>query len=125
MEFDNHFWLAIMHTIVVAPVFLFIGLKRAQTPHWMYLALIIIGIIIFIYHGIKIIIRIGIQSGYIWINSLHLLLVAPLLIYIGYHKKYTPRFAYELLLMLGFASGGYHLLTIVKRLDSYSENTLF
>jgi hypothetical protein len=49
--------------------------------------------------------------------------VAPLLIYIGYNKKETPRFAYELMLMGGFAAGGYHLFSVVKQLDTHPESS--
>jgi hypothetical protein len=56
-----------------------------------------------------------------WVNALHVILIAPLLLFIGYHKKETPRFAYELLLMLGFAAGGYHLFSVVKQLDAHPE----
>ena len=44
-----------------------------------------------------------------WINYLHILIVGPLLLFIGYKNTETPRYAFELLLMLGFASIGYHL----------------
>jgi hypothetical protein len=39
---------------------------------------------------------------------IHILLIGPLLIWIGYKKEKTPLYAFDLLLMLGFASIGYH-----------------
>ncbi len=121
MEFDNHFWLAIIHLIFVVPLFLYVGFKRAETPHWLYLALLSIGVVIIVYHGFKLIVRLKNRSGYSWVNALHILAIAPILLYIGYHKKETPRFAYELLLMLGFAAAGYHLFSVVKQLDAHPE----
>ncbi len=121
MEFDNHFWLSIVHLLLVVPLFLYVGLSRADTPRWLYLALLTIGLVVLVYHGFKLIVRLKNRSGYSWVNAIHVLLVAPLLIYIGYHKKETPRFAYELLLMSGFAAGGYHLFSLVKQLDAHSE----
>jgi hypothetical protein len=121
MEFDNHFWLSIIHLLVVVPLFLYVGLTRADTPRWLYLAMLTIGLVVLVYHGFKLIIRLKNRSGYSWVNALHVLTVAPLLIYIGYHKKETPRFAYELLLMAGFAAGGYHLFSLVKQLDAHPE----
>jgi hypothetical protein len=121
MDFDNHFWLAIIHLLFVVPLFLYIGFTRADTPSWLYLAILSIGIIILVYHGFKLAIRLSTRSGYSWVNALHVLTVAPLLIFIGYHKKETPRSAYELLLMLGFAAGGYHLFSLVKQLDAHPE----
>ena len=121
MEFDNHFWLSIMHLIFVVPLFLYVGFTRAETPRWIYLALLTIGLVILVYHGMKLLVRLKNRSGYAWVNAIHVLTVAPLLLYIGYFKKDTPRFAYELLMMLGFAAGGYHMFSIVKQLDAHPE----
>jgi hypothetical protein len=38
------------------------------------------------------------------------------LIYIGYKKQDTPRFAYELCIMVGFAALGYHTYSAIKML---------
>jgi len=122
MEFDTHFWLAIIHILFVVPLFLYVGFVRANTPQWLYLAILAIGFIILIYHGLRLIVRLKNRSGYSWVNALHVALVAPLLIYIGYHKKDTPRFAYELLLMLGFAAGGYHTFSLVRQLEAHPEH---
>jgi len=116
-----HFWLAIFHLALVVPLFLYVGIVRAETPQWLYLALLAIGTVVLVYHSLKLVIRLKNRSGYAWVNAIHVLVVAPLLIYIGYHKKDTPRFAYELLLMLAFAAGGYHLFSIVRQLDAHPE----
>jgi len=123
MEFDNHFWLAVIHLVFVVPLFLYVGFMRAETPQWLYMALLVIGLVIFLYHGFKLTIRLTARSGNSWINALHVLIIAPLLIYIGYHKKETPRFAYELMLMTGFGAGGYHLFSLVKQLEAHPEPT--
>lgn len=121
MELDAHFWLAIIHIILVVPLFLYVGFTRANVPNWLYMTLFSLGIVILVYHGFKFIIRLKNRSGYSWVNALHILTVAPLLIYIGYNKKDTPRFAYELLLMLAFAAGGYHVFSLVKMLEAHPE----
>ena len=121
MEFDNHFWLAIIHLLFVTPLFLYVGFTRAETPRWLYLALLTIGAVILVYHGFKLVLRLKAHSSYAWVNAIHVALVAPLLIFIGYHKKETPRAAYELLLMLGFAAGGYHMFSLVKQLEAHPE----
>jgi hypothetical protein len=121
MEFDNHFWLAIIHLVLVVPLFLYVGFTRAETPRWLYLSLFAIGWVILVYHGFKLVLRLKSRSGYAWVNAFHLIAIAPLLIYLGYNKKETPRFAYELLLMLGFAAGGYHLFSLVKQLEAHPE----
>jgi hypothetical protein len=121
MDFDSHFWLSIIHLVLVVPLFLYVGFTRAETPRWLYLGLLTIGLVILVYHGFKLLVRLKNRSGYSWVNALHVLTVAPILLFIGYHKKDTPRAAYELLLMLGFAAGGYHLFSIIKQLDAHPE----
>lgn len=118
---DSHFILSIFHVLIVVPLFLFIGFYRASTPQWLYNAIFVIGTIVLVYHGFKFTVRYLSESGYVWVNAIHILLVAPLLLYIGYHKRDTPRFAYELLLMLGFGAGGYHLFSAIKLLDMHHE----
>lgn len=121
MEFDSHFWLAIIHLAFVVPLFLYVGFTRSETPRWLYMALFAIGVVILVYHGFRLVVRLKNRSGYSWVNAIHIATVAPLLMYIGYHKKDTPRFAYELLLMLGFAAAGYHLFGLVKQLEAHPE----
>ena len=43
-----------------------------------------------------------------WVNLIHIFIVGPILIYIGYNGEKTSRKYYEILLMLGFAALGYH-----------------
>jgi len=109
--------LSIMHIVVIVPLFLYVGFKRANTPQWLYTGLLAIGSIILLYHGYRLIVRLKSNSSYAWVNAFHIILVAPLLLYIGYHGKETPRSSYELLLMLGFAAAGYHLFSLVKQID--------
>jgi hypothetical protein len=114
---DSHFMLSLVHLLFVVPLFLGIGYLRSSIPHWLFLVVLVLGIVILIYHSYKLFLRLKIKSNYIWVNAFHVLLVAPLLIYIGYNKKDTPRFAYELLLMMAFAAGGYHLFSLVRELQ--------
>lgn len=121
MELDQHFVLALVHLLFVVPLFLFIGVMRSSTPEWLYTAILLMGVVIFVYHGFRLIVRLQTRSKYAWVNAIHLLIIAPLLLYIGYYKKDTPRSAYEILLMLAFAAGGYHLYSLVKMLQVYPE----
>jgi len=121
MKLDQHFILSVFHLLIVVPLFLFIGFQRSSTPTWVYMAIFIIGAFILLYHGFKLVVRALQHSEYAWVNAIHVVLVAPLLLYIGYHKKDTPRFAYELLLLLGFAAAGYHLFSLVRLLEIYPD----
>ena len=122
MKVDHHFILSLFHILLVSPLLLFVGFQRASTPTWLYNAFLAIGAVILIYHGYKLSIRLSQGSGYIWVNAIHILFVAPLLLYIGYHKRETPRAAYELLLMLGFAALGYHMFSLVRHLEIHPES---
>ena len=121
MKHDTHFMLSLFHILVVVPLLLFIGFQRAATPVWLYHALLGIGLVILVYHGSRLLVRLYDNSGYAWVNMIHILFIAPLLLYIGYHKKDTPRSAYELILMLGFAAVGYHLFSLVRNIEIHAE----
>ena len=54
----------------------------------------------------------------IWVNLIHMLVIAPLLLWIGYYGKETSRAAYELLLMTGFAALGYHLYSLILEVNT-------
>lgn len=114
--------LSLIHLVFVVPLFLFVGMSRAATPNWLYQALFVIGGIVLVYHAWRLIVRLQSRSSYAWVNALHVAVVAPLLLYIGYHQRETPRSAYEILLMLAFAAGGYHLFSMVKMLQVHPES---
>ena len=82
MKLDQHFIVAVFHLLLVVPLFLFIGFQRSSTPTWVYLAIFVIGVFIFLYHGFKLVVRALKHSEYAWVNAIHVILVAPLLMYI-------------------------------------------
>ena len=118
---NHHFFLSIVHLLLIAPFLFFVGFQRAATPSWVFNALFIVGGIILFYHGIKLFVLLSQNVSYAWVNALHVLLVAPLLILIGYHNKNTPRYMYELLLILTFGLVGYHMMNIIRLLETNTE----
>jgi hypothetical protein len=114
---DKHFVLSLFHLIIIVPFFLYVGIYRASTHPWVYKALLGMGGILLLFHGFKFVSRLSIQSNYAYINAIHALLFAPLLIYIGWHQQDTPRAAYEVLLMITFAALGYHMFSLVRILQ--------
>lgn len=121
MKYDNHFMLSLFHILIVSPLLLFVGFQRADTPVWLYNTLLVLGVVIILYHGFRLTLRLRDNSGYAWVNMIHILFVAPLLLYIGYHKKETPRSGYEMIMMLGFAALGYHLFSLVRNIEIHAE----
>ncbi len=97
----------LFHILIVGALFLYVGIKQKEIPQPMFYALFILGIVIVLYHGYKVFNYIQHKKPY-WVNLIHILLVGPLLIYIGYNREETARMYFELLLMLCFAVVGYH-----------------
>lgn len=97
----------LFHIIFVGGLFLYIGIQQKNIPNFMYNIILAVGILILLYHGYKGINKV-ISGKNAWVNLFHVIIVAPLLLYIGYNKEKTPRYFYEFILMLAFAAIGYH-----------------
>lgn len=101
------FYVHLFHILLIGGLFIYVGIMKTKIPSWMFPFLTILGVFLIFYHGYKA--TILLKSRKIpWINLFHLIIVAPLLIYIGINEKNTPYYYFEFLLMLGFASIGYH-----------------
>jgi hypothetical protein len=101
------FFVHLFHILIVGGLFLYVGIAKTTIPAFMYPVLLILGIIIILYHGFKVYAKLkkGLNP---WINYIHIFIIGPLLVYIGLNREKTARLYFELLLMLGFASIGYH-----------------
>jgi hypothetical protein len=97
----------LFHILIVGSLFLYVGIERTNIPSFMFPLLLGLGVIVILYHMFKVYTYMKQGRGY-WVNLIHILLVGPLLVYIGYNREKTARLYFELLLMLGFASIGYH-----------------
>lgn len=98
----------LFHILFVGSLFIYVGVNRDKIYTPIFSLLLILGIIIILYHLYKIYIYLNVDKS-IWVNIIHIILIGPLLVYIGYNKEKTSRKYFEILLMLGFASIGYHL----------------
>lgn len=95
------------HILVVGGLFLYLGTQRTAVPAQLFTGLIGLGLVVILYHLYKIADKIEHKKS-VWVNLIHVLLVGPLLIYIGYFAENTERLYFELLLMMCFAVVGYH-----------------
>lgn len=102
----------LFHIIIVGGLFLYVGTQRENITSSMFTVLFWLGLVIVVYHTYKTYNYINIGKGY-WVNLIHIFIVGPLLTYIGYNKQETSRKYFEILLMLGFASIGYHTYYLV------------
>ncbi len=120
---NGHIALSIFHILVVSPFFLYVAFVRGQLEPWVFTVLQIIGLLVLIYHVYKTIIKWKAKSMSTWVNIIHVLAVAPLLLYIGSMGYDTPRWAFEILAMLGFAALGYHIYSMVLEIQKmYSDD---
>jgi len=113
---DVHMILAFFHIFCVAPLLFVIAFFQDKMPDWAYTAILGLGLFLIIYQSYKYVLRLSQKSAYAWVNLFHMIIVAPLLLYIGYNRRETPRSAYELCIMVGFAALGYHTYSAIKML---------
>ena len=113
---NKDFLVHLFHILIIGGLFLYVGIKRTNIPKLMFSILLGFGIVVILYHMFNAYKHIIKKESY-WISLIHILLVGPLLIYIGYNKDKTARLYFELLLMLGFASIGYHGYYLVLSLN--------
>ena len=111
--------IAIAHLAVIVPLLLYVGFNRAATPEWIYSVLFGLGLLVIAYHAYRGIARWTAGSQLVWIHLVHIALVAPVLLWIGYNGKKTERPAYEILLMLAFAALGHHMYKLIVVSQTY------
>ena len=80
---------------------------------YVFKALFILGVFVVICHFYRIITKynVGINP---WMNWIHIIIVAPLLLLIGYYGKNTNRRYFDLLFTVGLAATGYHSLQLMR-----------
>lgn len=105
----------LFHILIVGGLFIYLGIYRNDIPKILFSVIFYLGIIIILYHIYKLYNYMKAGKNY-WVNLFHILIVGPLLIYIGYNKDKVQRLYFELILMLGFASIGYHGYYLIKEL---------
>lgn len=113
--------IALGHVLILTPALLYVAFTRSNNPAWVYTTLLVVGILILVYHGYKSFVRVMQRSPYAWVNIIHTFIIAPLLIYIGFYGRDSPRSSYELLAMVGFAGLGYHLYSMITMLQIHDK----
>ena len=120
---DRYLLIVVFHVIFVAPLLLWVGFNRAATPEWIYNLLFGLGILVLVYHGYKAVGRWFAGSPDLWINLVHVAIVAPLLLWIGYHAKKSERPAYDMLLLIAFGAFGYHLYKLIIMSQTFVKSS--
>ena len=122
MSETSHINLSLFHIFLVAPFFLYVAFMRGQLNPWVFMVLTGLGLVILVYHAYKAVLKWKAHSPSVWVNIFHVLIVAPLLLFIGSQSYDTPRWAFEVLAMTGFAALGYHIYSIVMEIQKLGEN---
>jgi len=117
----SHIQLSLFHIFIVAPFFLYVAFVRGQLMPWVFTTLQVLGLLVLLFHSYRILTRWRAQSLTVWINVIHVVAVAPLLLYIGCMGYDTPRWAFEVLAMLGFAALGYHIYSMVLNIQDMNK----
>jgi hypothetical protein len=95
----------LVHVLIFGTLFLYVGITKNKIAAFMYTILLWMGILVILYQAYDLYAEKGKKA---WVNLIHILIIGPLLVYIGSQKEKTSRKFFELLLMLGFAVIGYH-----------------
>jgi NADH:ubiquinone oxidoreductase subunit K len=106
---EKEFYVHLFHIILVSGLFYYIGTTGDKLPKNMFPFLIGLGIFIIAYHIYK-----SLFKKDAWVNYIHILIVGPILVWIGLCQDKTHRKFFEIILMLAFASFGYHLYYLVQ-----------
>ncbi len=120
---NGHIGVSLFHIFAVVPFFLYVAIVRGQLEPWVFYVLTGLGILILVYHGYLSFKKYSAGSPSLWVNLVHVIAVAPLLILIGASAYDTPRWAFELLAMIAFAAGGYHLYSIVMEVQKMGSKS--
>lgn len=121
---NNHFMdpalymkiINIVHVAVLAPLFIYVGIKGNKTPMLLFTTLLVVGVVVALYHSYRMFVTFK-NSGivpYLYVNLVHVLLVAPFLIYVGLNKNNSPPIVFHSLIIfavLMILSNGYRLVT--------------
>jgi hypothetical protein len=110
---DYNAFVHLFHVLIVGTLFVYVGINREKIYKPLFNILLFLGFVIIFYHLYKIYGYLNAGKG-IWVNLIHVFIIGPLLVYIGYNREKTTRKFFEILLMLGFASIGYHLYYLFK-----------
>ncbi len=118
---NTHIVLSLAHLLVFLPALFYIGFSRSSLSNTVYNVGLVAGILIGLYHLMKMYKKLSMGVSSAWVNAIHALAIAPLLVYIGYNKKDTPRAAYELLLITAFGGFGYHLYSLILETQVHTD----
>lgn len=108
----SNVYVKLLHILFTGPLLIYVGLMKPPYD-WVYWMLFILGLYVLVEFG-KWVLTTKWTEHHIW-GAVHMLLLAPLLLYVGWMKTATPNTVYSLMLAVGIAAFGYHFLRLVQK----------
>lgn len=99
------------HVLFTGPLFIYVGLANSK-PNWVYHILLALGIFLALYFLYTIFAK-TLSPYHVWL-LIHLLIFIPLLLWCGIAKDKTPHIILSIILAIGTASVGFHLIRIIQ-----------
>ena len=103
----------LLHIFFTGPLLIYIGLTKPENPQ-IYNFIFLLGILLSIYF-LYLITSLKYSQYHVWL-LIHYLIFIPLLIFVGIKKTETPKIIYSLLLAIGIAAFGYHLIRLIQEM---------
>ena len=97
----------VFHILFVGGLFLYIGISQKNIPSVMYPFMVGLGLIIILYHCYKTYIKL-IANQNPWVNYIHIILIGPLLMYIGFTTPNTGAKYFDYLAIIAYSALIYH-----------------
>ncbi len=101
--------IGLVHIFVFMPLLFYLYFNKEKLNNTVCMILMAAGVGGILYHLYKVV-----DSKTKWVNLIHIFIVFPLLIYIGYNCETTKMKYFEFLLMIAFAGLGYHSYWTLK-----------
>lgn len=103
------------HVLFSAPLFIYVGHDRGEGPLWLYHLVTTTGVIVLLYHGYLLADKYMNFKIVSWVNLIHVLLVAPILIYVGLMKDRVKYPFWQVCLVLGYGALVNFLLIYLRK----------
>jgi hypothetical protein len=103
-------WVYLLHIFVFSVFLAYIGIVQHNIPKWLYPVILALGIIVIVYHSYK-----ALSTKDAWIHYIHILLIGPLLIYIGWMNNKTDTKAFLVSIMIAGATFAYHVYRVLVK----------
>ena len=108
----------LVHILVTGPLLVYAGLVE-EKPRWLFDVLLVLGIVLAAYFP-YVMYTTKLSQYHVWL-AIHLFIIVGLMVTAGIMRDNTPRIIFSLLLAIGIAAIGYHVIRAYQSLSSASS----